>query len=174
MFLPGIEEFLIGKPDSPAKYKIELPPEKAFGTRDTKLIQLVPLKVFYENKLNPVPGTIFNFDGRLAKVLSVSGGRVRVDFNHPVAGKQVVYDLNIKRKLTDLNEKIKHFLDFLFRKDFKFEVQNKILILEVEKPLAKFAELFKDKFKEIFDLELEVKEVGEAVEKEAEDISGKD
>jgi FKBP-type peptidyl-prolyl cis-trans isomerase 2 len=159
MFLPGIEDYLIGKSDKPEKYTISLAPEKAFGLRDQKLIQIMPLKLFYEHKLNPIPGVMFNFDGRVAKVLSVSGGRVRVDFNHPIAGKEVVYDVKINKKIEDLNEKIKHFMDFLFRKDFKFNIEGNKIMIDVEKPFAKFVELFADKCKEVVNLELQVKEI---------------
>ncbi len=159
MFLQAIDDFLIGKPDKPENYEIELTPEKAFGKRDTKLIQMIPLKIFAQNKLNPVPGTMFNFDGRIAKVLAVSGGRVMVDFNSPLAGKTVVYTIKILRKLDKTEEKISSFINFLFKRDFKFEVKDKKLILEVDKQTVGFAELFKEKFHDLFDLELEIKEV---------------
>lgn len=163
MFLKAVDEFLIGK--EIGKHKIELPPEKAFGKRDTKLIQMIPMKIFKEQKINPVPGIMFNFDNRIAKILTVSGGRVMVDFNNPIAGKDVVYDINVIRKIEDINEKIKSMINFLFRKDFKFETKNKKIILEVEKPMVKFVEMFKDKFKEILGLEVEVKELEENKEK---------
>ena len=159
MFLKGVEDFLIGK--EIGKYKIELTPENAFGNRDSSLVKMIPLKVFKQHNVNPVPGTVFNFDNRMAKILTVSGGRVMTDFNNPLAGKEVVYDVKVLRKVEDTNEKIKAFNDFLFRKDFKFEVKDKKLIIEVEKQMTKFVEMFKDKFKEIFNLDLEVKEVEE-------------
>jgi peptidylprolyl isomerase/FKBP-type peptidyl-prolyl cis-trans isomerase SlyD len=163
MFLKGVEDFLIGK--EPGDYEIELSSEKAFGNRDSKLIQIIPTKFFHEQKLNPVSGAVFNFDNRVGKVLTSSGGRVIVDFNNPLAGKDVVYKVKVLRIVEDINEKVKSFTEFLFRKDFKFEVKEKKLLIEVEKELSKFVELFKDKFKEIFDLELEVKEIEEIKEK---------
>ena len=75
MFLKGVEDFLAEK--EIGNYEIELSPEKAFGTRDSSLIKIIPAKVFKENKLNPLPGTMFNFDGKMAKILTVSGGRDR-------------------------------------------------------------------------------------------------
>lgn len=157
MFLKGVEDFLIGK--EIGKYQIELSPENAFGKRDLQLIKMIPMKVFREQKLNPVQGAMFNFDNRIAKILSVSGGRVVVDFNNPIAGKEVVYDINILRKIDNTNEKISSFVNFLFRQELNFEVKEKKLVLEVEKAMNQFARMFKDKFKEIFDLELEVKEI---------------
>src|SRR6056297_514428 len=104
-FIEIIDEFLIGK-EVGKNYTIELTPEKAFGKRDPKQLQMIPLKVFYQHQINPVPGASFNFDGKIAKVLTVSGGRVMVDFNNPLAGKDVVYDIEVKRKVDDLNEQI--------------------------------------------------------------------
>jgi FKBP-type peptidyl-prolyl cis-trans isomerase 2 len=157
MFLEGIDNFLIGK--NIGEYKIELQPENAFGKRNPKLIQMIPLKVFKEHKTHaPEPGTMFQFDGKIGKVLAVSGGRVIVDFNNPVAGREVEYKIKILRKLDDLDEKIKALNNFFFRKDFDFKLENKKLNLTVDKGFRQFVELFKDKFKEILDLELEAEE----------------
>ncbi len=163
MFIKGVDDFLIGK--DTGNYKIEVKPEDAFGKRNSQLVQMMPMKVFIEQKLNPTPGAIFNFDGRIAKVLTASGGRIMVDFNHPMAGKEVVYNLNILRKIEDINEKIRALNEFLFQKDFKFDIKEKKIVMQVEKPMAKFVELFKDKFKEIFELDLEVEEIKETKEK---------
>ena len=155
MFLKGVDDYLIGK--ELGDYKIELTPENAFGKRDPRQIQMVPMKVFIQHQINPVKGAMLNFDGKMGKVLSVSGGRILVDFNNPLAGKEVIYDMKVKRKVEDLKEKIKAFNEFLFRQDFKFEVKEKKVIYEVEEKLSKFVEMFKDKFKEVFDMDLEIK-----------------
>ena len=168
MFLKGVDDFLIGK-EFGKTYEINLNPEQAFGTRNSKLIQLMPLKLFQEHKLNPFPGAVFNFDRRIGKVLSVSGGRIMVDFNHPLAGKRVSYNINVLRKVNDTNEKINAFIDFLFRMPLKFSLdeKNKKLTIEAEKEMKSFIELFKNKFKEIFDLDLEV------IENKPEKLKGK-
>lgn len=164
MFLKGVEDFLIGKDIGKKKeFKIELPAEKAFGKRQSKFIQKMPTKIFKEHNLNPVPGFMFNFDGRLGKVLAASGGRVIVDFNNPVAGKDVVYDVKILRKIKNLNEKVKAFNKFLFKRDLDFEIdeKNKKIILYTEEQMKKFAEMFSEKYKDIFNLDLEVKKLSE-------------
>ncbi len=159
MFLKGIEDFLIRK--DVGEYKIELQPEKAFGNRDSKLVQMIPMKIFNEQKVNPVPGAMFNFDNRIAKILTVSGGRVMVDFNNPLAGKTVVYDIKVLRKVEDSNEKIKALIEFFTKKDFKIEIKDKKLIIYTDKQFSQFLNLFKDKFKEILGLDLEIKEIEE-------------
>lgn len=165
MFLKGIDDFLIGK--EPGKYKIELSPEKAFGPRLSQFVQTIPMKLFKGQNINPYPGAVFNFDGRIAKVLTVSGGRVMVDFNNPLAGKDVVYDIHVLRKVDDLKEQIKSFLNFLFRKDYNFSVIDKKVVIEVEKELLQFVEMFQEKFKDVFGMSLEPK----AIEPNKEDPS---
>ena len=156
MFLPAIDEFLIGK--NLGKYEITLEPEKAFGKRDAKLIQLLPESVFRQHQVRPIAGYVFNFDGKLAKILSVNGGRVRVDFNNPLAGKTVKYNLEVKRVVEKVEEKVKALNEFFFRNDFKFEVKDKKLILEAPKNMAKFIAMFKDKYKELCEVEVATKE----------------
>ncbi len=109
--LPGIDEALeqmqVGD-----KKTIEVPPEKGFGPREQKFIKLVPASQFKNNKMDPYPGMIVSADNMHGRVLSVNSGRVRVDFNHPLAGKTLVYDLEIKTKIDDDKEKIKAFVEF--------------------------------------------------------------
>jgi len=155
MFLKGIEEFLIGK-DVGKDYEIKLEAKDAFGPRDSKKIQLMSIKVFHSQKVNPVPGAMFNFDGKVAKVLSVNGGRVMVDFNNPLSGKDLVYEVKVNRKIEDINEKARAFNEFLFRKEMNFEIKEKKIILKVEEMLLQFAPMFAPKYKEVLDLDLEV------------------
>lgn len=164
MFLKGVDEFLIGKSEESSEYTIELNPEKAFGNRDPQLIKMVPRQVFLQQKINPYPGAVFNFDNQIGKVLTVSGGRIRVDFNNPLAGKPVVYKIKVLRKITNINEKVKALMDFLFRREFDFEIKEQKLIISLkqeEKPYKQFVEMFKNKFKDILELDLEIKEIVE-------------
>jgi len=175
MFLESIDSFLVGK-ETEKTYDIELAPEKAFGQRDAKLVQMIPMDVFRKQKINPAPGFSLNFDGRVGKILTVSGGRVMVDFNHSLAGKTVEYKITVLRVVTDTNEKIKAVNEFFFRQNFPFEVQDNKIIVQINEENKQFKTiipLFSDKFKEILGMDLEVKEVAEPeghVEKKEEGI----
>ncbi|TRZ54134.1 peptidylprolyl isomerase [archaeon] len=109
--LPGIDETLeqmqVGE-----KKTAEVAPEKGFGVRDQKFIKLVPVSQFRKNNMDPYPGMIVSADNMHGRVLSVNSGRVRVDFNHPLAGKVLVYDVEIKSKIEDSKEKIKSLVEF--------------------------------------------------------------
>jgi FKBP-type peptidyl-prolyl cis-trans isomerase 2 len=156
MFLDAIDEFLSGK--ETGKYDVELSPEKAFGKRNPQLIKIIPLKIFREKNTNPYPGMVFNFDGNLGKIISVSGGRVITDFNNPLAGKDVVYEIIVNRKIDDINEKIKSLMNFFFRREFDFDLTEteKKLTIKTDKTFKNFVELFKKKFEDILGLKIEV------------------
>ncbi len=160
MFLKGIDEFLIGKPipKKPVEYTIELSPEKAFGKKNPELIQTISIRVFKSSQTKPYPGAVFSFDGKLGKVISVSGGRVVVDFNSPVAGKEVVYEIRILRKVDDVNEKAKAFLEFLFKKKVPFEIKGNNISFQLDKELIPLAKALEEKFREILGLNLELGE----------------
>lgn len=104
--LKGLEEPLkqmnVGE-----KRTIEIVPENAFGQRDFNMIKLVSIAEFRRHGTKPAPGMFVEADRMRGRVVSVSGGRVRVDFNHPLAGKTIVYDLEIKQKMENNEEKVK-------------------------------------------------------------------
>lgn len=171
MFLKALDEFLVGK-EVGKEYEIELEPEKAFGKRDPSSVQRIPSKVFKEQRVSPYPGAMFNFDGRIGKVLTVSGGRVIVDFNHALSGKDVAYKIKVLRKVDDLNEKIKAVNNFFFKKnvDFELDEKNKKIIIDAggDKSTESMVGLFKDKYKEILGLDVEPKGNGSKEPKEPE------
>ncbi|MBI2005287.1 MAG: FKBP-type peptidyl-prolyl cis-trans isomerase [Candidatus Aenigmarchaeota archaeon] len=104
--IPGLEdaikEMSIGE-----KRKVELTPEKAFGEKNPELVKLLPMSVFKDNRLEPSPGRTVNFSGMQGRILTVDGGRVKVDFNHPLAGKTIEYDVEIKNEIMEANQKVK-------------------------------------------------------------------
>jgi len=82
----------------------------AFGRRDPRLVKILSFNKFIEQKINPVPGDFVNIDGMNAKIHSVSGGRVRVDFNNPLSGKDLEYEITIVKQITDVNERVDLYL----------------------------------------------------------------
>lgn len=83
---------------------VKLSAKDAFGERRTDLVRIVPIKVFIDQKINAVPGLIINVGQMMGKIQSVSGGRVRVDFNHPLAGRDIEYEVKIEKEISDKKE----------------------------------------------------------------------
>jgi len=104
--LPGLDKKIIGK-ETGKEYDFELSPEEGFGKKSAQLLKLVPARVFKQQQIVPMPGLEINVDGMPGILRRVSGGRIIVDFNHPLAGKVLEYELEILKKITELKEKIK-------------------------------------------------------------------
>jgi FKBP-type peptidyl-prolyl cis-trans isomerase 2 len=107
----GLDDALIGK--NPGKYTIEVKSENAFGKKAADLLKLIPLRLFAKDQVKPYIGLEVNVDGMIGVVRNVSGGRIIVDFNHPLAGRDLIYDIDIKRIVTDLLEQVKAVLELM-------------------------------------------------------------
>lgn len=159
----GFDIELEGKETS-KKYSVELLPEQAFGKREPKLIQMVSMKVFTEQKINPQKGMQFSLDGRLVRILSASGGRVLVDFNNPLAGKAIIYNYKINKKITDKKQKINALQDFLFKKRFEFTAKEKTIVFKIpekEKQFEQFVKIMAKPFEEILGVKIKGEVVGD-------------
>ncbi len=109
MLLKTIEEELIGmKKDE--KKTFDIPAEKAFGARDPTKVRTIPLRKLKDVKGPLRVGSIVNIDGREGVIRSVGSGRVQVDFNHYLAGKTLVCNVEVKSIITDDVEKVKNLI----------------------------------------------------------------
>ena len=111
--LPALEEKLIDK-ELGKQYIIELGAEQAFGKKDARLLKVIPTTTFLKQKINPLPGLQVQIDGQIATIKHVGGGRCTVDFNHPLSGKDVVYEITIKRIIEEPKTKLENYLKHLF------------------------------------------------------------
>ncbi len=108
--LKGLEEALLGMEEGEEKI-VEIPPEEGFGLRDPKLLQLIPMGEFRKQGMKPEVGMAITSDGTTGIIRSVSGGRVRVDFNHELAGKNLIYNIQVVRIIDDDVEKVKSMIE---------------------------------------------------------------
>ncbi|MFH1592405.1 MAG: peptidylprolyl isomerase [Candidatus Woesearchaeota archaeon] len=113
--LKGLDEVLVGKEES-EKFDIEIDPEKGFGKRDPKLMKLLSAGIFKKENIRPFPGLRVNLDGLIGTVRSVSGGRIVVDFNHPLAGHKLLYKVTIGKLIKDKQKKIDSLIGFFSKK----------------------------------------------------------
>jgi FKBP-type peptidyl-prolyl cis-trans isomerase 2 len=108
--LKGLDEALIGMEEGEEK-KVEITPEEGFGLRDPKLLQLIPMGEFKKQGMKPEVGMAITSDGTTGIIRSVSGGRVRVDFNHELAGKNLEYDIKVIKEIEDDVDKVKSMIE---------------------------------------------------------------
>ena len=157
--IKGLEQELVNK-ELTKDYTIDIKSEDAYGKRESKLIRTIPKNTFTKNKVNPYPGMQVNADNMIGIVKSVSGGRVMVDFNHPLAGRDLIYEVKILKIVEDLNEKVKNLIGFtLFMREdmYKFNIKESKLMFETSHEVPDFLKKnFESKVKELIK---EVKDV---------------
>jgi peptidylprolyl isomerase len=85
---------------------VEISAEKGFGQRDPEKIKRVPIKQLYAKEINPVVGARIEYQGKSATIRSIGAGRVLLDFNAPLAGRTLIYDVTVTKKLETAEQKI--------------------------------------------------------------------
>jgi peptidylprolyl isomerase len=115
---------------------VEVPPDKAFGPRDPEKIKRVPLKhLLAKDVHNPALGMRIDYNGKMATIRSIGAGRVLLDFNPPLAGKTLVYDVTVEKKLGADEEKVAALIHrripVVDAEKFKFTIQKKTLAIEM-------------------------------------------
>jgi FKBP-type peptidyl-prolyl cis-trans isomerase 2 len=126
----GLLTMEVGKPST-----VEIPPEKAFGARDPEKVKRVHLKQLLEKGINPTLGSRIEYNGKMANVRSIGAGRVLLDFNPPLAGKTLVYETTINKKLENPEEKmgvlIHRRIPIVEPSKFKLTIENDILTIDM-------------------------------------------
>ncbi len=133
----GFEEDLIEK-EIGYSGRVEIPPEKAFGTHDPEKVEIIPINRFKEDK--PVPGMRVGVEGKVGVVTRVIGRKVSVDFNHPLADKTIVYEYKIVESVEDRLEKLKALIKTFARMDLEAEIKDDVAIVTVPWELSYYKE----------------------------------
>ena len=103
--LKGLDEAL-SNANVGDKLNIEVPPEKGFGKRDDSKIRMIPQRKLGDKADEVGVGDEIEIDNRRGIVRYVGSGRIQVDFNHRFAGKTLLYDANVLKKLDSDGEKV--------------------------------------------------------------------
>lgn len=96
-FLPTMEMALYGLRVGDEQ-SLTLTPQQAYGAPDPDLIRQMPLQEFKEMppELHQVMSFMLpNSEQTLGMVKAIRGNQVTVDFNHPMAGQEVVFRVKI-------------------------------------------------------------------------------
>ncbi|WP_297556028.1 peptidylprolyl isomerase [Thermococcus sp.] len=104
--IPGLDEALIGMEPGERK-TVTVPPEKAYGMPNPELVIKVPVEEFTKAGLEPQEGLYVMTDSGIAKILEVKENLVSLDFNHPLAGKTLIFEvevIEVKKSEADVDE----------------------------------------------------------------------
>jgi len=137
-FPSGLENALLAAPIGTAVEK-EFDPADSFGERDPKLIEL-----FGMHEIARLPemkredahldlGTVLTIEGRRGRVVSLTAARVRVDFNHPYAGKKVRAKFTVLERIAEPSARVRALIELTYGrgKEFHIEVRGDHVTLKV-------------------------------------------
>ncbi|HET7922135.1 MAG TPA: peptidylprolyl isomerase [Gammaproteobacteria bacterium] len=108
--IAGLEEALEGK-ETGTELKVTVAPEKGYGPRNESMTQKVPRKMF-DTEQEIKPGMRFHADSdhgpHTVVVTAVDAEHVTVDGNHPLAGKQLNFEVKVVEVRAATEEELSH------------------------------------------------------------------
>ena len=123
----GLDEALLDAAVGESK-EFVVPPKKGAGERDPRLVRLYPVREFHRREIDPAPGMEVTVENRRGTVVAVTAGRVRVDFNNPLAGRTLRYNVTVTKRAESAEEKVRGILDM----DYGLAEQFKVFVKESE------------------------------------------
>jgi FKBP-type peptidyl-prolyl cis-trans isomerase SlyD len=109
MLIPGLEKAIEGK-KAQDLVEVSLAPEEGYGNYDEKLVAQVPRDYFEQDDLQP--GMVFNLHtehgDQMLTVMEVGDNEVKVDANHPLAGKKLHFEVSIVEVREASKEELDH------------------------------------------------------------------
>lgn len=120
--MKGFDEALEGASVGKTQ-EVIIPPDKGMGARDPKLVELFPIREFHRQEIEPKPGLEVHIKNRHGIVTAVTAGRVRVDFNNPLAGKTLRYVFSVKKRVTGAKAKALAVIEMDYGNPQEFEVK---------------------------------------------------
>jgi FKBP-type peptidyl-prolyl cis-trans isomerase 2 len=131
--IEGLEEALKDMGVGDREEELEISSEKAYGSRSSDEIQTYPEKEFKKQDVNVRVGDTIMVGNRQGKILSKGSGRVRVDFNHPLSGKDLNYEVEVLEKIEDDEEKARKIFEYrLGHGDIEFEDDKVVIDHDIE------------------------------------------
>tara|TARA_R110001599_G_C12277354_1_gene663169 strand:- start:6644 stop:7114 length:471 start_codon:yes stop_codon:yes gene_type:complete len=109
--IPGLERALVGKSDGDS-LQVSVAPAEGYGEPDPALVQVVDRAAFQGVESVDV-GMAFEArgpDGQAQRIVvtSIEGDQVTVDGNHPLAGEQLNFDVQVVGVRAASAEEIEH------------------------------------------------------------------
>jgi FKBP-type peptidyl-prolyl cis-trans isomerase 2 len=134
--LAALEEELVGMKVGDTK-TVEVPPDKGAGPRDPKKVKLIAKTKLAKQGARPIKGEEIRFGNERGIITQVLGRRVRVDFNSPLAGKTLVFDVTVREIVSGPEEKllavIKRRIPALPKDQYSVSIDKKIITIELPK-----------------------------------------
>ncbi len=127
--IKGLDQDIIGK-EVGYTGSVVVTPELGFGEHDPKLVENISLNKFKDKQA--YPGMNIEMDNKKGVVVKVIGRRVRVDFNHPLAGKDITYEYTIMEKIEDELEKANGLITlYTGMSDLNITIEDGVALIDI-------------------------------------------
>jgi|SRR5215212_4407670 peptidylprolyl isomerase len=136
--LKGLDEALTST-DVGQKLSVEISPDKGFGERDTNKVRMIPQRKLGEKANEVKVGDVIELDDRTGIIRYIGSGRVQMDYNHRLASRVLVYDVNVVKKIESNEDKIKYLLKRRLPLDdekAKFEYNSDTVVIELSEDIS--------------------------------------
>ncbi|MHA1166203.1 MAG: FKBP-type peptidyl-prolyl cis-trans isomerase [Candidatus Hodarchaeales archaeon] len=127
----GLDEVLVGMEEKEEKKGIVVPSEKGFGRRNPQLIEERSVRWLKAKNITPARNVTFQeksekYGIRYGRIISVKKQKAKVDFNKPLAGKTLLFDVKVNEIVTDPAKKVELLAQRHFQqvKDIELDIKN--------------------------------------------------
>ncbi len=117
---PSVEDDIVGKGIGDTG-SVVVPAAEAFGEFDDEKVRTISKDKISED--DQYPGAQVRVDGDEGFIETIVGGRARVDFNHPLAGRDIEYDYEVTEVVEERTEKAEGLFDMLLDLDLEIWFQ---------------------------------------------------
>src|SRR5918994_612131 len=121
------------------KRSIEISPDKGFGERDTNKVRMIPQRKLGEKANEIKVGDVVELDDRTGVIRYIGSGRVQIDYNHRLASRTLVYDVNVVKKIESNDDKIKYLIKRrlpIEDEKIKFEYKDDETVIELSEDIS--------------------------------------
>ncbi|HET8856290.1 MAG TPA: FKBP-type peptidyl-prolyl cis-trans isomerase [Nitrososphaeraceae archaeon] len=118
---------------------IEISPDKGFGERDTSKVRMIPQRKLGEKAHEIKVGDVVELDDRTGVIRYIGSGRVQIDYNHRLASRTLVYDVNVVKRIESNDDKIKYLIKRrlpLEDEKIKFEYKGDETVIELSEDIS--------------------------------------
>ncbi len=120
--IKGLDEHLL-EAEVDKEYEIEIEPEDAYGERDPKNVETHSMREMARLKVEPEIGRTVTIRNKTGWISGIFAGRVRVDYNHKLAGKTLRYKYKVVGKPEEPVEVIKAIIAMNYGREEEFGIE---------------------------------------------------
>lgn len=100
---------------------VTLEAKDAFGPHNPLLVETISARELARQGVEPEIGAEVQRRNRTGHISGIFGGRVRVDYNHPLAGKSLKYEYTVQKVMETPAEKVGAILDLHYGRPEEFQ-----------------------------------------------------